>query len=203
MRKIIRVGTVVTALFASTMDAHAAMAGYKASDIIIRARAVQIQFHNHTNTAALSGVGADNKVIPEVDGAYFFTRNIAAELILTYPQTIYVHSGIGSLKALPPTLTAQYHFMPDSPYFRPYVGVGVNYTRFFSYSLVSGLSGSRSSLGAALQAGFDVPLTRSLTFNVDVKKVYMKTKITAPGGGSVGTLALNPLLIGVGLGWKF
>ncbi|MHB1671531.1 MAG: OmpW/AlkL family protein, partial [Acidiferrobacter sp.] len=129
MKQTARFGTVVATLLASTLAAHAAMAGYKASDIIIRARAVQIQFYNHTNTAALSGVGADNKMIPEVDGTYFFTRNIAAELILTYPQTISVHPGIGSLKALPPTLMAQYHFMPDSPFFRPYVGVGVNNTR--------------------------------------------------------------------------
>jgi hypothetical protein len=37
-------------------------------------------------TGASDRIGVSNKTIPEVDISYFFTKNIAAELVLTYPQ---------------------------------------------------------------------------------------------------------------------
>ncbi len=204
MKKITGVGAVACAmLFASGASFADGMAADHAGEIMVRARAVQINFNNSTNTPALAGVGAANKTIPEVDLSYFFTSHIAAELILTYPQKITVNPNVGSLKALPPTLTVQYHFAPDSQSFRPYVGAGVNYTRFSSYSLGGGaLSGSNNSTGFALQAGFDVPITDKMTFNLDLKKLTMRTDITA-AGVPVGTLKLDPYLVGVGLGWKF
>ena len=174
-------------------------------DMIVRVRAVDINFQNSTDTAALAGVTAANKTIPEADVSYFFTDNIAAELILTYPQKITVNPNIGSLDALPPTLTLQYHFMPDNPSFRPYIGAGINYTNFSSVNLAGGaLNSSNSSTGGALQIGFDVPISGNMSFNFDVKKVYMKTTVSsAASGATVGTLTLNPYLIGAGLGWKF
>ena len=57
-----------------------------------------------------------SKTIPEIDISYFFTPNIAAELILTYPQKHDVTldgNNIGTFKHLPPTLSLQYHFMPE------------------------------------------------------------------------------------------
>jgi outer membrane protein len=42
---------------------------------------------------------------------------------------------VGSVKHLPPTFSFQYHFMPDSK-FRPYVGLGPNYTTFFDETLI-------------------------------------------------------------------
>ncbi|KAI5935591.1 Inhibitor of nuclear factor kappa-B kinase subunit alpha [Manis javanica] len=66
-----------------------------------------------------------------------FTPNIAAELVLTYPQKhdrgAVRRSQIGSLKHLPPMLLAQYHFTNFGA-FKPYVGAGANYTRFSSVS---------------------------------------------------------------------
>jgi outer membrane protein len=94
-------------------------------------------------------------------------KNIAAELILTYPQKHDVELGgtdIGSVKHLPPTLTLQYHFNPTGTV-RPYVGLGVNYTRFTSVDLDAGsvLGGSvplkidRSSFGLRRRS---VPISR-------------------------------------------
>ena len=190
-------------LLSASAFADAGMSGDNPGDMMVRVRAVHL---NWDNSSSVAGLAAQNKTIPEVDLSYFFTKNIATELILTYPQKVNVNLGatpIGSLKALPPTLTVQYHFLPDSPSFRPYVGAGINYTNFSSYSLSGGaITGSSSSWGGALQAGFDIPLTSSMTFNVDIKKLYINNDLRT-AGGPLTSLKLNPLLLGVGLGWKF
>lgn len=192
---------LLTAISCAILLASSAYASE--GDMLVRVRAVHL---NWNNSSTIAGLAAQNKTIPEVDLSYFFTNNIAAELVLTYPQKVDVNLGatpIGSLKALPPTLTVQYHFMPDSASFRPYVGAGINYTNFSGYSLGGGtITGSSSSFGGALQAGFDVPLTSSMSLNVDIKKVYIKNDLKT-AAGPLTTLKLDPLLIGVGLGWKF
>jgi hypothetical protein len=78
---------------------------------LVRVRAVNLDPRNSDSTGL--GLGINNKTIPEVDISYFFTPNIAAELVLTVPQKQTVSSNgvaIGSLRHLPPTLTLQYHF---------------------------------------------------------------------------------------------
>ena len=83
---------------------------------------------------------------------------------------------LGSLKHLPPTLLAQYHFTNFGA-FKPYVGAGINYTHFSSVNLPAGLDVKRSSWGGALQVGFDYALDKNWSLNFDVKKVYIDTKI--------------------------
>ena len=54
------------------------------------------------------------------------------------------------------------------------------------------------SFGPALQVGVDIPLAKNLYLNFDVKKVFIATNINA-GGNSLGTLRVDPLLVGVGV----
>lgn len=169
----------------------------------VRVRAVNLDPANKTEKGTDLAVNA--KLIPEVDISYFFTPNIAAELILTYPQKHNVKLNgdvIGTLRHLPPTLTVQYHFMPNDTAIRPYVGAGLNYTNFSSVSLPTGLNVKRGSWGWALQAGLDVPLNKQWSLNVDVKKVQIRADVTA-GGADLDTLKVDPVLIGVGLGYRF
>jgi len=171
---------------------------------MLRVRAVNIDAVEKP-TGALGSVSAKDKVIPEVDISYFFTPNWAAELILTYPQKHDVRLNgavIGSLKHLPPTLTAQYHFDTNSQ-FKPYLGAGLNYTAFSSVHLnVANASIERSSFGLALQAGVDIEIQKNLYLNLDVKKVQIRTDLTI-GGVNQGTIKVDPVLVGVGLGWRF
>lgn len=168
---------------------------------MVRARAVNLDSANKDSTGL--GLTINDKTIPEVDITYFFNKNIAAELILTVPQKHTLYAGgaaIGSLKHLPPTLTVQYHF--DMGGFKPYVGAGLNYTRFSSVNLPAGVDIDRNSFGPALQVGVDIPLSKNLYLNFDVKKVYIKTDVSA-AGAKVGTFKVDPVLVGVGLGWRF
>lgn len=195
----------VAALCALTSGA--AMAQQQDGKWQIRARAVNIDFHNGGAAHAAAGVNVKDKTIPEVDISYYFTPNIAAELILTYPQKLDVRAEalggkIGTLKALPPTLTLQYHFTNFGA-FKPYVGAGVNYTRFSSVKIADGgVDVKRDSWGGAMQVGFDYALDKNWSLNFDVKKVYMDTKVTGAGLDQ-HKLKLNPVLIGVGVGYRF
>ncbi|MDD0811258.1 outer membrane beta-barrel protein [Curvibacter sp. RS43] len=168
---------------------------------LVRARAVNLQASNGDTTGL--GLSTNNKWLPEVDFTYFFNKNIAAELILTVPQSQTLYSkgtAIGSFKHLPPTLTLQYHF--DAPGFKPYVGAGINYTRLSSIKLPAGVSVDSNSFGPALQAGVDIPVGKNMYVNFDIKKVYIRTDVSA-AGSKLGTFKVDPLLVGVGLGWRF
>ena len=185
------------------LTSGAAFAQQAESPWLVRVRAVHLDSANKDSTGL--GLSVNNKTIPEVDISYFFSKNVAAELILTVPQKHDLSSSvlggrIGSLKHLPPSLLLQYHF--DAPGFKPYVGAGVNYTRFSNVNLPAGVDIDRNSWGGALQVGVDVPLSKNLYLNFDVKKVYIKTDVFA-GGAKAGTFKVDPVLVGVGLGWRF
>ncbi|WOO33529.1 OmpW family protein [Diaphorobacter limosus] len=168
---------------------------------LVRARAVHIDSDNG-GAAGAAGVSINDKWIPEVDVSYFFTPNFAAELILTYPQKHDVRLGgtkIGSVKHLPPTLLAQYHFTGLGA-FKPYVGAGINYTRFSGVDIAGGaLTVKKNSWGPALQLGFDYALDKHWSLNLDVKKVYIDTTVS----GGVGRFKVDPVLVGLGVGYRF
>ncbi len=82
------------------------------------------------------------------------------------------------------------------------LSAGLNYTRFSSVKLPTGVDIKRNSVGASLQAGVDIPVGKDLYLNVDVKKVAIGTKVSA-GGKEIGKFKVDPVLVGVGLGWKF
>ena len=170
---------------------------------LVRARAVQLNMANKDSTGL--NLNVNDKTIGEVDVSYFLNKNVAAELILTLPQrqTVYAGAaGIGSFKHLPPTLTLQYHFT-DLGAYKPYVGAGLNYTKITGTNLTTGHKLDDSSYGAAFQAGVDVPLTKQVSLNFDVKKVYIKTDVYTSAGVNAGTLKLDPVLFGVGVGYRF
>lgn len=175
---------------------------------LVRARVVNLQMANDTTgTVNALNVNVNDKTIPEVDITYFINKNVAAELILTVPQSQTVYAGsasLGTFKHLPPTLTLQYHFT-DLGAYKPYVGAGLNYTKISGVDLKNGstvLQLDSHSYGAALQAGVDIPLDKQWSLNFDVKKVYIKTDVYA-SGASLGTLKLDPVLVGVGVGYRF
>lgn len=196
-----RCQALALAAAALTVAALPAAHAQDSGDWIVRARALHLDSADKDNTGL--DLSLKNKTFPEVDVTYFFTPNIAAELVLTYPQKHDLRAGgdkIGSLKHLPPTLSLQYHFTGMS--FRPYLGAGINYTRFSSVDLPAGVDIDRSSWGLALGAGVDVPVGNGWLVNVDVKKVQIRTDVSA-AGANLGSFKVDPLLFSVGFGKRF
>jgi outer membrane protein len=175
---------------------------------MVRVRATNLNWENgQTGGVQTLNVNAKDKTIPEVDITYFFNKNIAAELVLSYPQRVEVKAGqasLGTVTALPPTLLAQYHFTQFGP-LKPYVGAGLNYTRFGSRELNNGstfYSVEKSSIGYAAQIGADYMLTKKWGINLDVKYIQIKTDVLS-AGVSAGTLDLSPIATSVGVTYKF
>jgi outer membrane protein len=210
-----------------------ALAQAEAGDWVVRIRAVDVVPNESSDLGKISGdaglVGAinpgaeltvDSNVIPELDISYYFTKNIAAELILAlgtrHDVNIASNTGslgnqnLGSVNMLPPTLTAQWHFMPDQT-FDPYVGAGLNYTHSFDHSLTASgvvpIRIDRNMFGFVAQAGFDVNLKDGWLINADVKYVTMNTDVEAQLAPNTWTkiddLDINPWVFGIGIGKKF
>ena len=183
---------------------------------MVRVRAVDLLWQNGQSggngTVQSGNIKAKNQVIPEFDVSYFFTKNIAAELVLTYPQKVDITAGssnnvIGTVKALPPSLLAQYHFT-DLGAFKPYVGAGVNYTIFSNRSNFPAAGNSvqvdQNSVGFVGQVGADYMFDKNWGLNLDVKYATMSTNVTTvQGGTNLGKLTLNPWMPAVGVTYKF
>ena len=212
------------------------LAQAEAGDWVVRARIVDVSPNEDSNlgktvnknVAPVMSPGAelsvDNNLIPELDISYYVTNNVAAELILALGTRHDVsvkgdslatvgNQNLGSVNALPPTLTAQWHFNPDQT-FDPYVGAGVNYTNMLDRNLKfskGALAGTKikvdsDSWGYALQGGLDVNLKDGWLINADVKYVTISTDVKANLGGNwtkIDSLDINPWVIGVGIGKKF
>lgn len=169
---------------------------------LVRVRAVNLHSANDDTTGL--DLSVNNKTFPEVDISYFFSPNVAAELILTVPQRHTLKAGaaeLGTLRHLPPTLSLQYHFTGFSGV-NPYLGAGLNYTRFTDVQ-TAGAGIDKSSTGFAFQAGIDIPIDKKWSLNLDVKQVYIKTNVFLAGAQQPGEFKINPTLVGLGLGYRF
>jgi len=125
---------------------------------------------------------------------------------------------IGETKHLPPTLSLQYHFMPEA-FFSPYVGVGLNMTIFSSEKLTSdaqdlfealGLTNAKLSLdtstGVAGQIGADFNFGSGWLINADIRYIDIgtKAKIKADEANvSLGTVNIDPIVYSIMVGYRF
>lgn len=208
-----RIKSLVAAMAAVASLAPVAAQAQSSSDNpwMIRVRAVDVLYQNgQSGIAQTANIKAKDQWIPEFDISYFFTKNIAAELVLTWPQQVNITAGganVGKVTALPPSLLAQYHFT-ELGAFKPYVGAGINYTIFGNrqnfYGGGAGLQIEPSSVGFVGQIGMDYMFDKNWGLNLDVKYATMATNVQAvSGGANLGKLTLNPWMPAVGVTYKF
>lgn len=232
MKKTTLAAALLTTLGLSTLAAPAM--AYEAGDWLVRGRIINVNPNDDSGSLSiggadtgLKGVKVNSDTVPELDFTYMITKNWGTELILGYSKHTVTGdravagtlSGLGGSrnvidsKVLPPTLTLQYHFMPDSN-IRPYLGAGINYTYFFDESVPHSSAlyqpGAKvkmdSSWGLAAQAGVDISLNEDWFVNLDVK--YIDIDTTAHFKGTrVGTAKIDadidPFVWGIGIGRRF
>ncbi len=200
---------------------------YDAGDWLVRGRVININPNDdsgrlYTTAGDLGeGVTVTEDTVPELDITYMINPHWGVELILGYsthevgtrgqPAAIGLGRVIDS-KVLPPTLTLQYHFLPNES-LRPYVGAGINYTYFFDEKVQGILDkpGAKvklaSSWGLAVQAGLDIAIDDDWFVNLDVKYIDIETKASFRGINLVGAANINtqidPVVYGIGIGRRF
>lgn len=173
----------------------------------VRVRAIGV-VPDESSTVNIGGdANVGNALVPELDISYFFTKNIAAELILGTARHKLSHSAAGDLGKvwiLPPTLTLQYHFTPDQK-FSPYVGAGLNYSMFYSEKAAAGFTDLKvdGGVGYALQAGFDYWLDDRWGLNLDVKKIWLDVDAKLNNGTVRADVDLDPWIFGAGVSYRF
>jgi len=216
---------LIAATLLTTSLTGVSAAAYEAGDWVVRGRIIHVDTNEDSSTIRVggvsqpgSGVDVTSDTVPELDITYMWTKHWGTELILG--TTDHVVDGNGTLASLggiigadvlPPTLTLQYHFKPNSN-IRPYAGVGINYTHFYNEKVTGGLDapGAKvkmdSSWGLAVQAGVDVDINKDWFINFDVKYIDIETtarfKNTTVGRAAVD-VDLKPLVFGIGIGTTF
>jgi len=151
-------------------------------------------------------------------GAYMVTPAWGLELLASLPfEHDFSLNGVtpdvngstfnaaGSTQHLPPTLTVQYHFNSAGKLI-PYLGLGVNYTIFFSEKTYGALGEADldldNSVGVALQAGVDYMIDDNFFVNLDLRYINIESDAKL-NGQDIGTVDINPTTVGLSLGYRF
>jgi outer membrane protein len=195
-------------------SANGADQGLTAGAFLLRGRIVGVFPDNGNSTITRIGgyIQVNDSVSPEFDLSYFVTDHIAIEgetgvshSTLTAEDTQLGNAAIGKVWSAPAVLVAQYHLLPHSR-FNPYLGAGIAVLPYFGEQPAGGLVQQlsvRSEVGAALQAGFDYRFADHWYGNVDLKQLFVASYASVDNGLITSTGHVNPLIVGLGIGYKF
>ena len=187
---------------------------------MLRARARYLAPYNKSDAFAIpglppslvpqNGARSNDRWAPEIDAEYFFSSHWSGELAVNFGQvhdlrlqspSVGGGSGnAGTFRVMPDFLTLKYGFLPESA-FRPYLGLGLNVTSFYTVNAAP-FSLSKTTVGPAAQAGFDIRLSKHWSLNADVKWARSRPEVEFEGA-DIGRMKLDPVLFGVGIGYRF
>ena len=169
---------------------------------------------NGTLTATPLGnltMDVGSNVRPTITGEYFLQDNLGIEVLAALPfQHDIAVAGVGkvgSTKHLPPTVSLQYHFGQGKV--KPFVGLGVNYTRFFSTKAEGAIAGANLDLsdswGLAAHLGVDFKVGEKGAIRLDYRKVDIDTRVKLNGAnlGTKNTVNIDPSVYGIAYVFAF
>jgi len=154
-------------------------------------------------------LAVDSDAKPSITFEYFVKDNLGVEVLgaLPFKHDISVKGvgKVGQTKHLPPTVTLQYHFNSAGKV-SPLLGLGLNYTTFFSEDTQGALAGSKLKLGdswgLAAHAGLDFKVGEKSAIRVDVRWADIDSKVKVDGA-KLGTANIDPLVYGAAYVMKF
>jgi len=196
------------------MAQDTALRGKRSGDFVLGFGAVGVLPTNGGSVGLIGGTPqASHAASPLLDGTYFFTPNLAINLIAatTRHQVEVRNSALGTVNlgtvwALPPTLTMQYHFLPQSR-ISPYVGIGLNATFFYGSggNPTAGINRVRldTSFGVAPNIGVDYEVAPNWLINLDAKWILMQPDVSVNSGAIRAEAHINPFVISGALRYRF
>ena len=175
------------------------------------------------NEAPTLGLRADDDTQLGITVDYALDDNWVIELVAATPFSHDVQGAgglagnkIAKIKHLPPTLLAQYHFLDSTYKFRPFVGVGINYTTFFDEKPSAALKATLGtddvevklddSFGFAAQAGFNYMMSENWGLHGMVSLIDIDTDATVYADGAkalTSTVEIDPVVAMFGVKYKF
>jgi outer membrane protein len=210
--------SALCAMLASAPASHAQTAsdpfGLTAGTVLLRGRIVGIFPEKSDSTITVIGghVQVSNSATPEVDVSYFFTDHIAVEAeagvthnSLSAEDTALGSIDVGKVWGAPVIALVQYHLLPRSRW-NPYAGVGIAFLPYFDAQPAGGLVQElsvKSEVGAAFQAGIDVQITGRWYGNVDFKKLIVGSYASVDDDAITSSGHINPIIVGLGIGYRF
>lgn len=158
------------------------------------------------NGALETDVGKSTR--PSLTFEYLITPNIGVELLAAWPFTNDIRLNgdkLASVDVLPPTLSLQYHILPERAV-SPFIGVGVNYTFMFNEDTKGALAGSSVDLdntwGVAAHFGVDFNVSNNLVITADGRWIQMRSDVKLDGA-KIGTADIDPWVWGLSVGYRF
>jgi len=180
------------------------------------------EYTTHSKTNGVTGIGVPPGADAETGNATtvifvyerMVTPNVGVELVLGIPPKIkakatgsvaFLGDDVLSAKNLAPTLLVNYHFGQTGDQFRPYVGGGVNYTKFTNVQskLATDVQMSDST-GWVVQAGVDYALNKEWGLFASVAALKVKSNLVASGSTVLQTtIDFRPIVYSFGASYKF
>jgi outer membrane protein len=233
MKSMIKPLALATAMIAASTSTQ--VMALEAGDWIFRSGLTTVDPKEDSDApvhSALGDLGGEVSVDSDtqlgITVEYMYTKNIGIELLAATPfeHTVSAKGGtlsalgldeIADVKHLPPTLSVNYHFDTGSN-FTPYVGLGINYTIFFSEEASSGLEAAvgdddvelDDSIGWAAQVGFDYELNDKWMINASARYIDIETEaeiktpgLAAPGHKVNVDVDIDPMVYSLSVGYKF
>ncbi len=157
-----------------------------------------------------------------VTATYMITSDFSVEALggLPYKHDI-VGAGavsgvgkIGSIHQISPTLLLQYRFLAADGPFRPYVGAGPTFAKFYGTKGSAALTavtnpggppttiGGDTEWGTTIQAGANYKIDKHWFLDAEILKTFISTKATLSTGQSTSA-KLNPIAINASVGYTF
>ena len=157
-----------------------------------------------------------------VTATYMITNDISVEALggLPYKHDI-VGAGavsgvgkIGSIHQISPTVLLQYRFLASDAPFRPYIGAGPTFAKFYGTKGSAALTavtnpggppttiGGDTEWGGTIQAGANYKIDKHWFVDAAILKTFISTKATLSTGQSTSA-RLNPIAINASVGYTF
>jgi len=152
------------------------------------------------------GIDIEDDTSVSLDITRFLTPNLALNLVAVFTshevKSPACGGSCGNFDLLPPILTAQWHFLPDSR-IRPYASAGINYNIFSNETgtLDAINADIDNTFGYVLGAGVDIGLTDALAVNLDVKKIFLEADVSTDIGND--KFDVDPWVIGANIAFRF
>lgn len=192
----------------------------QAADNVVKA---SVSYYDTTGSAdGLRGIGVPPGADANINGAWtaiftyerMFTPNIGLEFVFGVPPKMtadaagsvaFLGNDILSAKVVAPTVLLNYHFGTPADKWRPYVGVGVNYTKFTSVQSRLGWSVQMGdSWGWAAQGGIGYAIDANWGLYASVGYADVKSNVVATSATVLTTTVdFKPFVYSFGVSYGF